>query len=153
MIIQLKKTITGDQMKHLCDVLILNKFSLTEVKTNADNYIVCIGKKETDIRTIGNMPGVKDVHIVSDDYKLVSRKWKVNSTIIDLGDGVTIGGKDISIMAGPCSVESEGQMQKIVDHLIKNNIRIIRGGVFKPRSSPYAFRGAGVEGLKMMYSM
>jgi 3-deoxy-7-phosphoheptulonate synthase len=77
----------------------------------------------------------------------------VNSTIIDLGDGVTIGGKDISIMAGPCSVESEGQMQKIVDHLIKNNIRIIRGGVFKPRSSPYAFRGAGVEGLKMMYSL
>ena len=140
-------------MKHLRDVLILNKFSLTEVKTNADNYIVCIGKKETDIRTIGNMPGVKDVHIVSDDYKLVSRKWKVNSTIIDLGDGVTIGGKDISIMAGPCSVESEGQMQKIVDHLIKNNIRIIRGGVFKPRSSPYAFRGAGVEGLKMMYSL
>ena len=153
MIIQLKKTITGDQMKHLCDVLILNKFSLTEVKTNADNYIVCIGKKEIDIRSIGNMPGVKDVHIVSDDYKLVSRKWKVNSTIIDLGDGVTIGGKDISIMAGPCSVESEGQMQKIVDHLIKNNIRIIRGGVFKPRSSPYAFRGAGVEGLKMMYSL
>ena len=153
MIIQLKKTITEDQMKHLCDVLTQNKYSLTEVKTNADNYLVCIGKKEIDIRTIGNMAGVKDVHIVSDDYKLVSKKWKVHNTTIDLGDGVIVGGKDVSIMAGPCSVESEVQMQKIVEHLVSNQIRILRGGVFKPRSSPYAFRGAGVEGLKMMHSL
>jgi 3-deoxy-7-phosphoheptulonate synthase len=106
-----------------------------------------------DIRTFGNMAGVKDVHIVSDSYKLVSKKWKVNYTAIDLGDGVSIGGNGISIMAGPCSVESEEQMQKIVGHIVKNNIRIMRGGVFKPRSSPYAFRGAGVEGLKMMHSL
>ncbi len=153
MIIQLRKTITEDQMKHLCDVLTQNKYSLTEVKTNADNYLVCIGKQEIDIRTIGNMAGVKDVHIVSDDYKLVSKKWKVHNTTINLGDGVVVGGNDVSIMAGPCSVESEEQMQKIVEHLIKNEIRIIRGGVFKPRSSPYAYRGAGIEGLKMMYSL
>ncbi|MEI8048275.1 MAG: bifunctional 3-deoxy-7-phosphoheptulonate synthase/chorismate mutase [Bacteroidota bacterium] len=153
MIIQLSKSISGDQRKHLCDVLTQNKYSLTDVKTQAENYLVCIGKKEIDIRTIGNMAGVKDVHIVSDDYKLVSRKWKVHNTTIDLGDGVTIGGNDIGIMAGPCSVESDEQMQTIVEHLIKNKIRIMRGGVFKPRSSPYAFRGAGVEGLKMMYSL
>ncbi len=153
MIIQLRKKITEDQMKHLCDVLTQNKYSLTEVKTNADNYLVCIGKKEIDIRTIGNMAGVKDVHIVSDDYKLVSKKWKVHNTTINLGDGVIVGGNDASIMAGPCSVESEEQMQKIVEHLLKNEIRIIRGGVFKPRSSPYAYRGAGIEGLKMMHSL
>jgi 3-deoxy-7-phosphoheptulonate synthase len=153
MIIQLSKSISGDQRKHLCDVLTQNKYSLTDVKTQAENYLVCIGKKEIDIRTIGNMAGVKDVHIVSDDYKLVSRKWKVRNTTIALGDGVSIGGNDISIMAGPCSVESDEQMQTIVEHLIKNKIRIMRGGVFKPRSSPYAFRGAGVEGLKMMYSL
>ncbi len=153
MIIQLRKNISGDQMQHLCDLLIQNKFNLTEVKTNADKYLVCIGKKEIDIRTIGNMAGVKDVHIVSDDYKLVSKKWKVQNTTIDLGDDVIVGGNGISIMAGPCSVESEEQMQKIVEHLINNKIRIMRGGVFKPRSSPYAFRGSGVEGLKMMHSL
>jgi len=153
MIIQLRNTITSAQKQVLTDVLTQNKYSLTEVSTQSENYIVCIGKKEIDIRTIGNLAGVTDVHIVSDNYKLVSRKWKVRNTVIDLGDGVTIGGNDISIMAGPCSVEREDQMQKIVEHLLKNKIRIIRGGVFKPRSSPYAFRGAGVEGLKMMHAI
>ncbi len=153
MIIQLKSNITADQKNQLCEALMLDKYNITEVKTQAENYLVCIGKKEIDIRTIGNRAGVKDVHIVSDSYKLVSKKWKVSNTAIDLGDGVSIGGNGISIMAGPCSVESEEQMQKIVEHLVKNNIRIMRGGVFKPRSSPYAFRGAGVEGLKMMHSL
>lgn len=153
MIVQLKNNITADQKDLLYQVLTQNKFAVTAVKTQAENYLVCIGKKEIDIRTIGNMGGVKDVHIVSDEYKLVSKKWKVHHTVIDLGGGVTIGGNDISVMAGPCSVESEQQMQKIVEHLVANNIRIMRGGVFKPRSSPYAFRGAGVEGLKMMHSL
>ena len=153
MIIQLKSNITPSEKNQLCEALALDKFSITEVKTQAENYLVCIGKKEIDIRTIGNRAGVKDVHIVSDSYKLVSKKWKVSNTAIDLGDGVSIGGNGISIMAGPCSVESEEQMQKIVGHLVKNNIRIMRGGVFKPRSSPYAFRGAGVDGLKMMHSL
>jgi len=153
MIIQLSKSISDSQLNHLRDILTQNKFSITEVKTNAENYLVCMGKKEMDIRSIGNMPGVKDVHMVSDDYQLVSKKWKVHDTVIDLGNGVTVGGGHIGIMAGPCSVEDEQQMQKIVDHLVKNNIRIIRGGVFKPRSSPYAFRGSGVEGLKMMHAL
>lgn len=153
MIIQLKSDITTEQKNLLSEALSSDKYNITEVKTQAENYLVCIGKKEIDIRNIGNMPGVKDVHIVSDSYKLVSKKWKVNNTAIDLGDGVSIGGNGISIMAGPCSVESEEQMQKIVGHLVKNNIRIMRGGVFKPRSSPYAFRGAGVEGLKMTHSL
>lgn len=153
MIIQLNKSISDIQLNRLRDVLTQNKFNITEVKTNADSYLVCMGKKELDIRSIGNMAGVKDVHMVSDDYQLVSKKWKVHNTIIDLGNGVTIGGGDVSMMAGPCSVEDEAQMLKIVDHLVKNKIRIIRGGVFKPRSSPYAFRGSGVEGLKMMHAL
>ena len=62
-----------------------------------------------------------------------------------------IGGGNPSIMAGPCSIESEEQVSKIVNHLLKNNIKIMRGGVYKPRSSPYAFRGLGIDGLKMMH--
>ena len=81
----------------------------------------------------------------------MSRKWKTEYTTIDLGDDVVIGGKEPSLMAGPCSIESEEQVEKVVAHLVKNNIRIMRGGVYKPRSSPYAFRGLGIDGLKMMH--
>lgn len=100
---------------------------------------------------MGHMKGIMDIHRVSDDYKLVSRKWKVGRTHIDLGDGVVVGNDTLSIMAGPCSIENENQVALTIQHLKKNDVRIMRGGVFKPRSSPYAFRGLGVEGLKMWY--
>ena len=99
------------------------------------------------------MPGIKDIHIVSDDYKLVSRKWKVNPTVIDLGDGVMIEEGGLAIMAGPCSIENEDQVAKTIQHLKEHNIKIMRGGVYKPRSSPYSFRGLGIEGLKMWYNL
>jgi len=150
MIIQLEKNCTVKEKEITLNYLKNLKFSVTEVNTQSGNYLVCIGKSEFDIRNLGNLPGVTDVHIVSDNYKLVSKKWKVKNTEIDLGNNVIIGGDAPSIMAGPCSLESEEQMLKIIDHLKKNNIKILRGGVFKPRSSPYAFRGAGIEGLKMM---
>jgi 3-deoxy-7-phosphoheptulonate synthase len=151
MIIQLKNTITQDQKEILFSKLLANKFSINEVNTQLEKYLVCIGKNEIDIRDIGHLTGIKDVHIVSDSYKLVSKKWKVKDTCIDLGNDVFIGNEYPSIMAGPCSVESETQIEKIVTHLLEQNIKIIRGGVFKPRSSPYAFRGLGIDGLKMMY--
>jgi len=125
---------------------------VNEVKTQYENYLVCIGKNEIDIREIGHQQGIKDVHIISDSYKLVSKKWKVRNSSIYLGDDVFIGENIPCIIAGPCSVESEEQMDKVVTHLVQQNIKIIRGGVFKPRSSPYAFRGLGLEGLKMMYT-
>lgn len=151
MIIQLTNSITDVQKVNLFEKLNKNKFVINEVNTQLEKYLVCIGKTEIDIREIGHLPGIKDVHIVSDSYKLVSKKWKVKDTSIDLGNEVFIG-KDVpSIMAGPCSVESEEQIDKIITHLNQQNIKILRGGVFKPRSSPYAFRGLGIDGLKMMY--
>src|ERR1700758_4913110 len=149
MIVQLENSISENQKQQIVDAIKAINYKPTEVKTQFANYLVCIGKNDFDIRAIGSLAGVKDVHRVSESYKLVSRKWKVNYSSIDLGDGVTIGNNGLSIMAGPCSIESEMQVQKIVAHLVKNNIRIMRGGVFKPRSSPYAFRGLGIEGLKM----
>lgn len=112
---------------------------------------MCVGKKDFDIRRIGNMQGIKDIHIVSDDYKLVSRKWKVADSPIDLGDNIHVGNGDFTIMSGPCSIESEEQIRSTVAHLVKNNIKIMRGGVFKPRTSPYSFRGLGIEGLKLFH--
>jgi 3-deoxy-7-phosphoheptulonate synthase len=114
---------------------------------------VGIGKKEFDIRQVGHMKGIADIHRVSDDYKLVSRKWKVGRTQVDLGDDVVVGNGSLSIMAGPCSIENEDQVKKTIEHLKTNQVRIMRGGVFKPRSSPYAFRGLGVEGLKMWHKI
>ena len=124
-------------------------FKTTEVRTQFRHYLVGTGSKEFDIRSIGNLPGVADIHRVSDPYKLVSRKWRVEDTVIDLGDGVVIRRGDLAMMAGPCSIESEEQVLKTINHLKANGLRIMRGGVYKPRSSPYSFRGLGIDGLKM----
>jgi 3-deoxy-7-phosphoheptulonate synthase len=121
------------------------------VSTQHGNYIVCIGNKDIDIRKIGHLDGVLDVHLVDDAFKLVSSQWKVGKTTIDLGDDVLIGENHFQLMAGPCSIEDESQVSSILDHLEANNIKIMRGGVYKPRSSPYSFRGLGIEGLKMWH--
>jgi len=153
MIIQLQSAINISEKEDILKKVKSLDYKTTEVKTQMGDYLVCIGKKEFDIRQLGHMKGIADIHRVSDDYKLVSRKWKVERTHIDLGDGVTIGDGSLSVMAGPCSIENEAQVQQTIDHLVKNNVRIMRGGVFKPRSSPYAFRGLGVDGLKMWYTL
>ncbi len=151
MIIQLSNNISTEQKGALIASLQELKIQPNEVKTQFKNYIIGIPKSDFDIRLIGNMDGIDDIHRVSDGYKLVSKKWKTNRTIIDLGDEVTIGGNELAIMSGPCSIESEAQIENTVAHLLKNNIKIMRGGVYKPRSSPYAFRGLGMEGLKLFY--
>ncbi len=152
MIIQLHKNSTAADREAIIAKLKSIEYKATEVKTQKGNYLVAIGKKEFDIRQLGTMNGIADIHRVSDDYKLVSRKWKVDRTAIDLGDGVVIGDSNLSIMAGPCSIETEKQVEQTINHLRAAGVRIMRGGVFKPRSSPYAFRGLGVEGLKMWYN-
>jgi 3-deoxy-7-phosphoheptulonate synthase len=153
MIIQLQKNISSDQKLLIQDKAGELGYKITEVNTQRGVYLVGIGKNEFDIRSLGHLPGITDIHRVSDDYKLVSRKWKVERTHIDLGDDVTIGNGTLSIMAGPCSIETEAQVEASLEHLVKNGVRIMRGGVFKPRSSPYTFRGLGVEGLKMWSAM
>lgn len=149
MIIQLEQKITASAKEKILAAVNAIGYKTTQVSTQKGTYLVCIGKNEFDIRRIGSIEGVEDVHRVSDSYKLVSRKWKVNRSEIDLGDGVVIGENNFTLMAGPCSIESEEQVEKVVQHLIENGIKVMRGGVFKPRSSPYAFRGMGIDGLKM----
>jgi 3-deoxy-7-phosphoheptulonate synthase len=151
MIIQLQSGIVKADKEAIINKMKSLEYKTTEVKTQKGTYLVGIGKKEFDIRQLGHMKGIADIHRVSDDYKLVSRKWKVGRTAIDLGDGVVIGDGSFSIMAGPCSIENEKQVELTIQHLKDNGVQIMRGGVFKPRSSPYAFRGLGVDGLKMWY--
>lgn len=151
MIIQLEKNISDIQLDKLNEKLQRIEYKGNRVQTQFSDYIIAVGKKEFDIRSIGKMEGVRDIHKVSDAYKLVSKKWKVNDTIIDLGDGVKIGTNHFQMMAGPCSIESEEQIESTVNHLVENGVKIMRGGVYKPRSSPYSFRGLGIDGLKMWY--
>jgi len=153
MIVQLSNTVSPDQKESIVALMAKLGYKSNEVKTQQGHYLVGIGKKEVDLRALGNLPGITDIHRVSDDYKLVSRKWKVDRSRIDLGDGVVIGNGSLSIMAGPCSIETDKQVEATIQHLVKNGVRLMRGGVFKPRSSPYAFRGVGVDGLKMWHRL
>ncbi len=149
MIVTVKNTASDEQIKALSSKLSSFGATASIVKTQAGRYIVALGGNEFDIRLIGHMPGVSDVHYVRDAYQLVSRQWKVKPTVIDLGDGVTIGGGSHQVMAGPCSIEGEDQVRTDIEHLRTLGVKIMRGGVFKPRSSPYSFRGMGLSGLQM----
>ncbi len=153
MIIQLESKITEQAKAKLLEKIKETGYKTSEVRTQFRSYLVATGSKEFDIRSIGNLPGVADIHRVSDPYKLVSRKWKVEDTVIDLGDGVVIRRGDLAMMAGPCSIESEEQVLKTINHLKDNGLSIMRGGVYKPRSSPYSFRGLGIDGLKMWHDL
>ena len=153
MIIQLHKEISQTQKRGIVAAIEKIKYKVTEVTTRENNYLVAVGKADFDIREIGHMPGIVDVFRVSDDYKLVSRKWKIKPTLLKLGSEITIGEGTLTLIAGPCSIEGEEQVNNTIKHLTDNNIKIMRGGVYKPRSSPYSFRGMGIEGLKMWHSL
>lgn len=119
------------------------------------------GRQRTSVGLIGNdgqvepnlfqsQPGVLEVIPVSHSYKQVSREWKEDDTIVSLPNGTRIGGREIAIMAGPCAVESEDQILEIAGILAKAGVTILRGGAFKPRTSPYSFQGLGVKGLEFL---
>jgi 3-deoxy-7-phosphoheptulonate synthase len=153
MIIQLKQNISEKDHIHIGQTLDQLKIDFYPVQTQMGLYFICTPKQEFDIRNIGHLKGINDVHRVSGNHKMVSSKWKVGSTVIDCGDGVLIGDKSLTMMAGPCSIENEEQILKTVAILKENGVRIMRGGVYKPRTSPYSFRGLGMDGLKMFYKV
>jgi len=101
MIIQLSTDIDKGSLELVLSRIQEIGYKATEVNTQKGGYLVCIGKKDFDIRAVGNLKGVQDIHRVSDDYKLVSRKWKVNPTVIDLGDGVKITEGDLAEFSYP----------------------------------------------------
>jgi 3-deoxy-7-phosphoheptulonate synthase len=153
MIVTLAPNATADHIREISSFLEKNGWKTTPVQTQSAHYLVGIGTKDIDLRQVSHLPGVRDVHRVTDVYKLVSRAWKVKPTRIDLGDGVVIGDGSMTIMAGPCSIEDDKQVAETVDFLVSQGVQVMRGGAFKPRSSPYSFRGLGLEGLKMFASI
>jgi len=112
--------------------------------------IAVIGEeRDLSMGKLESLPGVWKVMRVVQPYKLVSRETKPEPTIIDV-NGVKIGSDQLAVFAGPCSVESEDQMEKVATDLEKVGVKLLRGGAFKPRTGPYAFQGLGEEGLKIL---
>jgi 3-deoxy-7-phosphoheptulonate synthase len=95
-------------------------------------------------------PGVQEVHRISAPYKLAGRNFRPEGTVVKFPNGLAIGGNSVVVMAGPCSVESREQLLAVSEQIAKAGARVLRGGAFKPRSSPYSFQGMGADGLKLL---
>jgi 3-deoxy-7-phosphoheptulonate synthase len=119
------------------------------------------GKQRTTIGLVGNdgrvdgsrlaaLPGVQEIIHVTKPYKQVSREWKADSTLVRLPGGLTVGGDEVVVMAGPCSVESEQQILESARAVREAGATVLRAGAYKPRSSPYSFQGMGRAGLKLL---
>jgi 3-deoxy-7-phosphoheptulonate synthase len=107
------------------------------------------GGDDFDTAVVEVMEGVKEVHRIVSPYKLASRAFRPQGTVVKIKD-VEIGGTNVVVMAGPCSVENQDQIERAADIVADGGGKVIRGGAFKPRSSPYSFQGLGEEGLKLM---
>ena len=107
-------------------------------------------KPAFDTRDIAVLDGVSEVLRISHPYKLASREFRPETTVVKLGEDLAIGSDEVVVMAGPCSVENEAQMDGVAAKIAEQGAKVLRGGAFKPRSSPYSFQGLGQEGLEMM---
>src|ERR1019366_9470989 len=107
------------------------------------------GKEDFDTAVVALMEGVKEAHRIVSPYKLASRAFRPSGTVIKIKDVEICSGK-VVVMAGPSSGESRGQIERAADIVAHGGASVIRGGAFKPRSSPYSFQGMGEEGLKLM---
>ena len=103
-----------------------------------------------DSSRVESLPGVAEIIHVSKPYKQVSREWREENTIVTIAPGVSFGGSDVAIIAGPCSVESEEQIVAAAKAVRAAGATALRGGAFKPRSSPYSFQGLGRRGLELL---
>lgn len=151
MIIVFKRDATKDQINHLIERV--QKLGLKAmVSEGVERTIVGIIGPEDVVRIqpLEVFPGVEQVMPVLAPYKLVSREFKKEDSVIKIKDKVEIGGKKIVVIAGPCSIESKEQLEKVAQITKKSGALILRGGAFKPRTSPYTFQGLGEEGLKIL---
>jgi 3-deoxy-7-phosphoheptulonate synthase len=107
------------------------------------------GTRQFDTALLEVLDGVQEVHRITEPYKLASRTFKPDNTVITIGD-VRVGGDEVIVMAGPCSAETEEQVETTAATVKRAGAKVLRGGAFKPRSSPYSFQGLGEEGLRLL---
>ncbi len=151
MIIVLKPKATKPQIDHIIEKI--EKLGLNPwISEGVERSIIGVIGEEDILRTIPfeGVPGVEKVLEILKPYKLASLDYKPEPSQIKLGEGVVIGGKRIVVMAGPCSVEGKDILLSIAETVASSGAEVLRGGAFKPRTSPYSFQGMGEDGLKLL---
>ncbi|MCK9279073.1 MAG: 3-deoxy-7-phosphoheptulonate synthase [Melioribacteraceae bacterium] len=150
MIIILENHISEENTERIEKTLVSFGFQIHKSVGVERTIIGAVGVKPNfDTRNIRVMEGVADVYRITTPYKLAGRDFHEENTVINY-KGVEIGGNKIVMMSGPCSVENEGQINRLAEIVAKSGAQILRGGAFKPRTSPYSFQGMGKEGLQLM---
>ena len=151
MIIAMQQGATEEQIQHVIERLVNLGFEVHRSTGAVQTVLGAVGvRPDFDIREIEVLDGVKEAHRITSPYKLAGRSFRPEGTEIRFGNGIAIGGKQIIMMAGPCSVESRDQLFTVAERVAKAGAKALRGGAFKPRTSPYSFQGLGLEALKLL---
>ncbi|HYM59767.1 MAG TPA: 3-deoxy-7-phosphoheptulonate synthase [Thermoanaerobaculia bacterium] len=150
MVIVMEKHAADEKIEHVVAVLIERGFDVHR-STGSDHTVLGVvgDVASVDSREFELLDGVQEVVRVSEPFKLSSRTFRREKTVVD-ARGVKIGGDRVVVMAGPCTIESEHQLFETARRVARSGARVLRGGAYKPRTSPYAFQGMGVEGLKLL---
>ena len=151
MLVVMQPNASAADIDKVCDEIVRQGFKPLPMPGAVRTAIGLLGDDaQVDWSYIEGLPGVANVLIVQKPYRQAAREWKNENTIVEIAPGVRVGGRDVVVFAGPCSVESEAQILASA-HAVRNaGAHALRGGAFKPRSSPYAFQGLGLEGLKLL---
>lgn len=151
MLVVMKHNATSEDVERVVDTIRALGYDARPIPGRQRTAVGLIGNDgRVDSARLEGLPGVREVISVSQPYKQVSREWREEDTVITLTNGTRIGGNEVVVMAGPCAVESEGQILDIAHRLRESGATVLRGGAFKPRTSPYAFHGLGVKGLELL---
>ncbi|MBZ5597867.1 MAG: 3-deoxy-7-phosphoheptulonate synthase [Acidobacteriia bacterium] len=151
MIVAMQEIATEEQIQQVIEHLVRMGFSVHRTTGERQTVLAAVGARvDFDTRNLEVLGGVQEVHRISAPYKLAGRSFRPQGTVVQFANGLQIGGDEVVVMAGPCSVESREQLFKVAEQVSKAGARVLRGGAFKPRSSPYSFQGLGIEGLKLL---
>jgi len=151
MIVAMQEAASEEQIQQVIEHLVGMGFAVHRSTGARQTVVAAVGARaDFDIRDLEVLPGVHEVHRISAPYKLAGRSFRPQGTIVAFANGVKVGDDEIVVMAGPCSVESREQLFIVAEAVAKAGAKALRGGAFKPRSSPYSFQGMGLEGLKLL---
>jgi len=149
MVVVMQEGATEEQIQRVINKLMEMKFDIHRSTGVRHTVLGAVGAKvDFDTRDIELMGGVEEVLRISAPYKLASRQFRPEGSVVQIGKGVAVGGPQGVLMAVPCSVESQEQIDTIAGIVSKLGIRVLRGGAYKPRTSPYSFQGLGTKGLE-----
>jgi 3-deoxy-7-phosphoheptulonate synthase len=151
MLVVMRHGATEQEVKRVMDTIEAMGYQARPMPGAQRTAVGLVGNDgRVDASRLEGLPGVQEVIHVTKPYKQVSREWRAEPTVVRLPNGVAIGGTEVVAIAGPCSVESESQIILAAQQVKAAGAVILRGGAFKPRSSPYSFQGMGRPGLKLL---